>query len=350
MTAKIPCAVLGATGAVGQRFIQLLEGHPWFEVVAVCASERSAGQSYSGAVDGRWKLPTRIPENVGGLTVKECKPADLNARIAFSGLDAGVAGSIEEEFARAGYAVVSNSRNHRMDADVPLLVPEANESHLKAIELQRKRFGRGLIVTDPNCSTIGMALALAPLHQKWGVEKVGVVTMQAISGAGYPGVASLDIVDNVVPYIAGEEEKMETEAKKILGKWSGTAFEFAPVTVSASCNRVPTVDGHLESVSFSLRAQVEREEIMEAWRTWKPLKALKLPSAPEQPVVYREEADRPQPRLDRMEGHGMSVVVGRLRECPLLGWKMSVLSHNTIRGAAGAAILNAELLKARGYL
>jgi len=349
MSQKIQCAVLGATGAVGQRFIQLLEGHPWFEVTGVCASEKSAGKSYAEAMQGRWKLPTPIPREVGKLMVQECDPAKVKVRLAFSGLDSNVAGPIEEAFARAGVGVISNSKNHRMDADVPLLVPEINAAHLDAVKKQK--FGRGgFIVTDPNCSTIGMVMALAPLHEKWGVEKVSVVTMQAVSGAGYPGVPSLDILDNVVPYISGEEEKMETEARKILGSWKDGAFKDAAVTVSASCNRVATIDGHLESVSFALGKQVSAEEIKATWRDWKPLKALKLPSAPEQPIVYREELDRPQPRLDRMEAKGMGVVVGRLRPCKLLGWKMSVLSHNTIRGAAGAAILNAELLKTKGYV
>ena len=346
---KLPCAVLGATGAVGHRFIQLLEAHPWFEVAAVCASEKSAGKSYTEAVQGRWKLSTSIPEAVAGLTVRECRPEEVKGRIAFSGLDAGVAGPIEEAFARAGFAVVSNSRNHRMDADVPLLVPEVNPDHLEAVK-QQKYGRRGFIVTDPNCSVIGMVMALAPLHKEWGVEKVSVVTMQALSGAGYPGVASLDILDNVLPYIAGEEEKMEAEPLKILGGYQAGAFTQAEMTVSASCNRVAVTDGHLESVSFALREKAGAKEIKEAWRSFRPLKELKLPSAPAQPIVYREEPDRPQPRLDRMEGNGMGVVVGRLRECPLLGWKMSVLSHNTIRGAAGAAILNAELLKAKGYV
>ncbi len=346
---KKRAAVIGATGVAGQQFLVALSNHPWFEVTEVYASEKSAGKSYAEAVAGRWKLATPLPESVRELRVRECRPDGLGSRVAFSGLDSTVAGPAEEAFARAGCAVVSNSRNHRMDADVPLLVPEVNPEHLDAIN--RQQYGRsGFIVTDPNCSTIGMVMALAPLHKKWGVEKVSVVTMQAVSGAGYPGVPSLDILDNALPYIAGEEEKMETEAQKILGNWKEGAFKDAEVLVSASCNRVAVTDGHLESVSFALRKKASAEEIKEAWRGFKPLKALKLPSAPEQPIVYREEPDRPQPRLDRMEGDGMSVVVGRLRPCQLLGWKMSVLSHNTIRGAAGAAILNAELLKAKGYI
>jgi len=347
---KIKVGILGATGMVGQRFIQLLENHPWFEISALAASERSAGKTYQESMVGRWKLETPIPQDVAGMEVKECTP-DLDCRVVFSALDSSVAGPLEEEFARAGFVVSSNSKNHRMDDDVPLLIPEINGDHLEIISAQKKRIGaNGFIVTNPNCSTIGLVMGVAPLHKKYGVTKIVVTTMQALSGAGYPGVASLDILDNVVPYIGGEEDKLETEPQKILGTVKNNRFVMADMLISASCNRVNVKDGHLETVSVEMKAKPSREELIATLRTYNPLTGLDLPFAPPQPIVVREENDRPQPRFDRDEGKGMACVVGRIRKCSILDYKFLVLSHNTIRGAAGAAILNAEYMKVKGYL
>ena len=347
---KIKVGILGATGMVGQRFIQLLEKHPWFEISALAASERSAGKTYQESMVGRWKLETPIPQDVAGMEVKECTP-DLDCRVVFSALDSSVAGPLEEEFARAGFVVSSNSKNHRMDDDVPLLIPEINGDHLEIISAQKKRIGaNGFIVTNPNCSTIGLVMGVAPLHKKYGVTKIVVTTMQALSGAGYPGVASLDILDNVVPYIGGEEDKLETEPQKILGTVKNNRFVMADMLISASCNRVNVKDGHLETVSVEMKAKPSREELIATLRTYNPLTGLDLPFAPPQPIVVREENDRPQPRFDRDEGKGMACVVGRIRKCSILDYKFLVLSHNTIRGAAGAAILNAEYMKVKGYL
>lgn len=345
--AKIKVGILGATGMVGQRFIQLLENHPWFEVTELAASEKSAGKNYQEAMKGRWKLETAIPDNVKDLEVKECKP-DLDCKLVFSALDANVAGEIEEEFAKAGYIVSSNSRNHRLDVDVPLLIPEVNPEHLSVVKSQK--YGKGFIVTNPNCSTIGLVLALKPLQDSFGIKNVFVTTMQALSGAGYPGVASLDIIDNVVPYIANEEEKIETESLKILGKLENNGFRYADIKISAQCNRVNVKDGHLEAVNVKLDKKAEVEDILRAFRNFNPLKSLKLLSAPNPPIIVKEENDRPQPRYDRDLQNGMSCVVGRVRKCPILDFKFLVLSHNTIRGAAGAAILNGELMKVRGMI
>jgi aspartate-semialdehyde dehydrogenase len=343
---RIPVAVLGATGAVGQRFVSLLDGHPWFRVAALAASERSAGKPYAEAV--RWFLPEPMPAWAAGMTVVPCDPGRAEARVAFSGLDAAIAGEVEEAFARAGAAVVSNARNHRMTPDVPLLIPEVNADHLELIERQRRRLGgKGYIVTNPNCSTVGLALALGPLHRALEVRRVLAATLQAVSGAGYPGVPSADILDNVVPYIGNEEEKMESETQKILG----TAGAPAAFAVSAHCNRVHVSDGHTLTVSVETSRKAspgEAASILDGFRS--PLAALGLPSLPERPIVVRPEADRPQPRFDRMAGKGMTVSVGRIRRCPVLDLKFVALVHNTIRGAAGVAILNAEVLKAKGYL
>ncbi len=347
---KYRVVVLGATGAVGQRFIQLLANHPWFQVTELVGSEKSAGKRYAEAV--RWRFESDLPQAAGGLMVKELKP-DLDCDFAFSGLDAAVAGAAEEEFARAGYPVISNSRNHRLEADVPLLIPEVNPEHLEIIPFQKKRRGyaSGFIVTNPNCSVVGLTLALKPLVDSFGVEDVFVVTMQAISGAGYPGVPASDVVENVIPYIEGEEEKMEAEPLKILGSLEGEAFQPARMRLSAQCNRVPVLDGHLESISVKLKRKASLEEVKEVLRSFaaEPQK-LNLPSAPRHPVVVREERDRPQPRLDRGAENAMAVVVGRIRPCRIFDFKLTILSHNTVRGAAGAAILNAELLAKKGYL
>jgi aspartate-semialdehyde dehydrogenase len=349
MSEKIPVGVLGATGAVGQKFIKLLEDHPWFEVTEVAASERTAGRPYEEAVS--WKQNTPIPEGIRRLEVKPCTP-DLSCKVVFSGLDASVAGEIESDFAREGYAVLSNSRNHRMAEDVPLVIPELNHDHLDVIPVQRRNRGtRGYIVTNSNCSTMFLAMALGPLHRRFGVEKVLVVTMQAISGAGYPGVPSLDILGNVIPYIGGEEEKMEVETRKILGRFTGERIELADFVVSAQCNRVAVEDGHTESVSVKLRHPAEVGEIALALSTFSgPPQELGLPSAPSCPIVVMPQPDRPQPRFDVNHSKGMATLVGRIRPCPLLDFKLTVLGHNTIRGAAGASILNAELLHARKML
>ena len=346
---KIKVGILGATGMVGQRFVQLLADHPWFEITALAASDRSVGKTYSEAC--HWVISSEMPASVKEVIVQEPKP-DLGCRLVFSALPAGVAGLIEEEFAAAGYAVSSNARNHRLDPDVPLLVPEVNPDHLALIKIQQRRRGwKGFIVTNPNCSTAQLALALKPLWDRFGITALSVVTMQALSGAGYPGVPSLDILDNVIPYIAGEEGKVETEPLKILGRLEGEAVREAEMTISAQCHRVATREGHLEAISLKLGQEAKREEVVEALRSFRgPLQGMGLPSAPERPIVVREENDRPQPRLDRDEGRGMSVVVGRVRECPVLDYKFVLLGHNTIRGAAGASILNAELLKVKGYL
>ena len=349
MADKIPVGILGATGLVGQRFVQLLEHHPWFEVAWVAASERSAGQTYGEAA--RWKLRTPIPADVAKMKVSDAVPEGA-PRIVFASLDAGIAKEMEPRFAEAGCAVISNSSAFRMHKDVPLVIPEVNPEHLKLVECQpwRRKSG-GFIVTNSNCSVMGLVLALAPLQQQFGLEQVFAVTMQAVSGAGYPGVASLDILGNVIPYIAKEEEKMEEEAPKMLGRLNGSAIEPAPFGISVQCNRVAVEDGHTESVSVKLGKSAKPEEVIEAWRGFsgKP-QEMRLPDAPAEPIMYDAAPDRPQPRLDAERGGGMSVSVGRLRQCKLLDWKFTVLSHNTIRGAAGAALLNAELLKAQGYL
>jgi aspartate-semialdehyde dehydrogenase len=345
---KIPVGVLGATGAVGQKFVKLLEDHPWFELAEVAASDRSAGRPYREAVT--WRQATDIPKEAANLDVKPCEPG-LDCRVVFSGLDASVAGEIEERFASAGYLVVSNSRNHRMDPDVPLLIPEVNPDHLELIRVQRQRRGwTGAIVTNPNCSVIGLVLALAPIHRAFGVRRLIVSTMQALSGAGYPGPSAIDLVGNVVPFIGGEEPKIESEPLKIFGTLNGDAVTLAPMKISAHANRVAVEDGHLECVSVELERKASVEQVAEALENFRgEPQRLKLPFAPEHPVMLTSANDRPQPRADRDAGNGMSAVVGRLRECPVFDIRFLVLSHNTIRGAAGAAILNAELMHATGY-
>lgn len=347
---KIKVGVLGATGTVGQRFITLLEGHPWFELSEVAASDRSAGKTYEEAVAGRWKVGPDIPERVKKMTVKPVEPG-LDCKIVFSAMDASVAGPIEETFAGAGYFVFSNSRNHRMDPDVPLLLPEINHEHVRVLEHQKKNRGwKGFIVTNSNCSTMGLVIPLKPLDVHFGLEAVNVVTMQAISGAGYPGVSALDIIDNVVPYIGGEEPKMESEPLKMLGSLKGNQFVDATFKVSAQCNRVFVLDGHLECVNVRLKEKPSIEDFTAALANFRGRpQELKLPSAPDPLIIVRPEQDRPQPRLDRDHGKGMAVTVGRIRPCSLFDFKFLVLSHNTVRGAAGASILNAEFLKAEGY-
>jgi len=349
---RIPVAVLGATGSVGQRFVQLLEDHPCFRLHEVVASERSAGKTFGHAA--QWRLETMMPERASRLIVRPLGD-ELESGLIFSGLDSSVAGEAEDLYADRGAVVVSNSKNHRMDPDVPLLIPEVNTEHLAAIETQRRRRGgRGYIVTNPNCSTVGLAMAIAPLERLFGLDALHVTTMQAISGAGYAGVASYAILDNVIPWISGEEGKIESEPLRILGQWSDGRFVDASFRISAQTNRVPTIDGHMMTIALSLRRKPEGD-LIEAVRraiaefSGEPQR-LHLPSAPERPLHLVDEADRPQPRLDRDRERGMSVSVGRVRTCPILDVRMVALVHNTIRGAAGAAILNAELLEARGLL
>ncbi len=349
MQKKIAVGILGATGMVGQRFIQLLEDHPWFEVAWVAASARSFGKPYAEAA--KWKMRTPVPKRIAKMKLSPASP-DGAPKVIFAALDSDIARELEPMFAAAGCAVISNSSAFRMQEDVPLVIPEVNADHLKLIARQswRKKSG-GYIVTNPNCSAIGLVLALAPLHHAFGVEKLFVTTMQAVSGAGYPGVASLDILGNVVPFIRSEEEKMEAETRRLLGRMKGSRVEPAGFGMTAHCNRVAVEDGHTESVSVSFNKKVSAEKIIAAWNGFRALpQKMRLPLAPKQPVFYDVREDRPQPRLDVDRGHGMTASVGRLRPCGLLDWKFTVLSHNTIRGAAGAAVLNAEILKAQGIL
>ncbi|MBI2463709.1 aspartate-semialdehyde dehydrogenase [Candidatus Peregrinibacteria bacterium] len=396
--------ILGATGMVGQRFIQLLHNHPWFRVTEVAASERSAGKRYRDAVN--WKMAENIPSDVADLTVKLCKPSELRSSaqscdFVFSALDSDVAGDVELEFARAGIPVVSTAKNYRMEHDVPMIIPEINADHIDIIPIQRKNrgFDRGFIAVKPNCSLQSYLIALYPLHRQFRMTRLIITTMQAVSGAGYPGVPSLDIVDNVVPFIGGEEEKSEQESYKIFGTFSGEKIEHtSDIIISAHCNRVPVIDGHLATISVEFEKKPSREEILRLWKDFRSVpQELELPSAPDPVIYYREEENRPQPRLDRDAGQsvyrdarvdhagvhydgvdqvhvsqsganyaeanqfgmnhagvnrakGMAVTCGRLRPCHIFDWRFVCLSHNTIRGAAGGSILLAELLKARGYL
>jgi aspartate-semialdehyde dehydrogenase len=347
--------ILGATGMVGQRFIQLLSNHPWFEIAWLAASDRSAGKTYGEAC--RWKLDTPLSTAIAAMTMQPNVPegcAGELPKIIFAALDADIARELEPKFAAAGCAVISNSSAFRMAEDVPLVVPEVNADHLSLIAAQswRKEHGGngGYIVTNPNCCAIGLVLALKPLEERFGIESMFVSTMQAVSGAGYPGVASLDILGNVIPFIKNEEEKLQEEVGKLLGRVAGDRIELLDAKLSAHCNRVAVADGHTECVSIKFRKKATREEILAAWSEFVPLRGQHLPTAPDQPVEFDAGVDRPQPRLDKMRGNGMASTVGRLRECSLLDWKFVVLSHNTIRGAAGAAVLNAEVLARLGRL
>ena len=345
MQTRIEVGILGATGMVGQHFIKFLQGHPWFDLKWLGASDRSAGKKYKDAMT--WHLPGSVPATVADLIVEDSKPGNA-PRLLFSAMDASVATEIERAFAAAGHFVVSNSKNHRMEADVPLLVPEINADHLKLVPAQEARGWKGRIVTNPNCSTIGLTMGLGPLKQ-FGITRVIVTTMQAISGAGYPGVASMDIVGNVIPFIGGEEEKMQAETQKILGEFRGDHIEPLAARVSAHCNRVAVVDGHTETVSVEFSSKPSEQDLRRAIVQFAGVpQERKLPSAPPQPVIYLDEGNRPQPRKDAERERGMAAFVGRLRPCPALDWKFVVLSHNTIRGAAGAAVLNAELMQSEG--
>lgn len=350
MAERIDVAILAATGSVGQRFVQLLAGHPWFRIAELVASDRSAGKRYADAVN--WRISAAPPEEVADLRVQHIEEP-IRSPVVFSALPGGVAGPIEEALAAEGKKVFTNARDHRMDPDVPLLIPEVNPDHARAVERQRQLRGwrEGFIVANPNCSTIHLVLALKPIQDAFGIEKGIVTTLQASSGAGYPGVPSLDLIDNVIPYIGGEEEKIETESRKILGQWDGEAFRDAPVILSAHCNRVPVRDGHMETVSLKLARPASPAEVAEVLRNFRARpQELDLPSAPARPIVVLDAADRPQPVLDRDTERGMASVVGRIRPCPVFDIRFVVLGHNTIRGAAGASILNAELFYREGLL
>jgi aspartate-semialdehyde dehydrogenase len=333
--------ILGSTGAVGQRFIQLLSSHPWFEITAISASERNVGKKYSeGAV---WRLETPIPEEVTDLELVAPDPKKMDCDIVFSALPSDEAKKVEPLFAESGFVVASNASAYRMEDDIPLVIPEVNADHLGLIDIQRKkRKWDGFIVTNPNCSTIGLVITLKPLMQ-FGLHEVRVVTMQAVSGAGYEGVPSMAILDNIIPYIAKEEEKIETESKKLLGEFDGEKVKFAEIDILASCNRVPVIDGHLEAVFARMHENPTPEEVK---KVFKDFRSIDTPSAPKHPIIVREEVDRPQTRLDRNAENGMSVTVGRVRE----GIRYICLSHNTIRGAAGASVLNAELMVKKGII
>ncbi len=335
---KIKVGILGATGNVGQRFVQLFANHPWFEVAALAASEKSVGRKYKEVV--HWNVSDSIPAGFADMIVGRCEPT-LSVPLVFSALDSTAAGDVEETFAKKGYAVISTASNHRMDKDVPMLIPEVNPGHLSLIKYQQKRWkSKGFIVVKPNCTTTGLCLALKPLHDAFCIKKVFVVSLQAVSGAGYPGVPSLDILDNVVPYIKGEEEKMEQETLKILGD--------EKIAITAHCNRVPVRNGHLECVTIEFAKKPGVSQVIKALKNFKGLpQELGLPSAPKNPVIYREEQDRPQPILDRDAGKGMVVTVGRVRKANVLDISLTLLVHNTQRGAAGGAVLTAELLHAK---
>ncbi|EQA46360.1 aspartate-semialdehyde dehydrogenase [Leptospira broomii serovar Hurstbridge str. 5399] len=346
---KVNVAVLGATGSVGQRFIQLLENHPYFQVTHLCASENSAGKTYGTVMKKRWKISSDIPAYARDIIVTTPEPSKTpGAKLAFSGLDASIAGEVETAYANAGVHIISNSKNHRMVENVPLLSAEVNAAHLSVLPAQETS---GKIITNSNCTIMGVTISLKPLFDLFGIEAVMLFSMQAVSGAGYPGVPSMDILGNVVPFIGGEEEKAEIEPLKCLGKVENGRIINADFPISAHCNRVPVFDGHTVCVSVKLKKKATEQEIRTAWSSFKgEPQELGLPLAPSSPIVYREEEDRPQPRLDLDTGKSMSTVIGRLRPDPLFDWKYVVLSHNTIRGAAGAALLNAELMYKKNLL
>lgn len=348
MNGKLEVGILGATGTVGQRFLQLLENHPWFTATWLAASDRSVGKPYREATS--WQLEGAPPAEAAGRIVEECVPG-RGPRIVFSSMASNLAGEIERAFAAAGHIVISNSGHYRMDPTVPLLVPEINPEHLGLLQVQRWARGwEGAIVTNPNCAAVTVVMALAPL-KPFGLRKALVTTMQAVSGAGYPGVPSLDALGNVIPYIGGEEEKVESEPQKILGDLDGEAIRPLDMTISATCTRVPAIDGHLATISLDFEREVTREQIVEALASFRGVpQERELPSAPRRPVHVMEAPDRPQTRKDAGLEHGMAASVGRIRPCPVFQWKLVALSHNTLRGAAGAAVLNAELMKSEGLL
>ncbi|MFQ5729378.1 MAG: aspartate-semialdehyde dehydrogenase [Waddliaceae bacterium] len=340
---RIPVSILGATGMVGQKFIELLLDHPWFEIAALAASERSLRKRYQDATI--WRMKTPLPQKIAAMPLVACE-SELPSRLVFSGLTSSAAKTLEKQLAERGCVVISNAGAHRMDADVPLLIPEINSDHLQLVDGQK-----GMIVTNPNCSVVGLATGLKPLIDYWGVEAVHVVTLQALSGAGYPGVASLDIIDNIIPFISNEEDKVESEPQKIFGKYENGKVHFYPMKISAQCTRVPVIDSHTACVSVKLQKKARQEEIIQAWKSFRGRpQELRLPLAPKQPIHYFSEPGYPQPKLHRNLERGMAVSVGRLRPCPLYDWKFVILSHNTIRGAAGGAILNAELMVKEGRI
>ncbi len=350
MSDQLDVAILGATGSVGQRFVQLLAGHPWFRVAELVGSERSAGHPYAEVCD--WRISAAPPSDIGELRVQHYE-RPVRSPIVFSALPGGIALEVESRLASEGKKVFTNARDNRMESDVPLMIPEVNPDHAAVIRVQQERrsWKDGFIVANPNCSTIHLVLALKPVWDAFGIELALVTTLQAASGAGYPGVSSMDLIDNVVPYIGGEEEKIEIETKKLLGGVDSDGFNFAPINVSATCTRVPVRDGHTESVSLKLGSPASPEDVSRVMAEFRGRpQELGLPSAPAQPIIVRSQADRPQPNLDRHAERGMASVVGRVRECSIFDVKFVVLGHNTIRGAAGASILNAELLYQEGYL
>jgi len=345
---KVPVGILGATGAVGQRFVSLLSSHPWFQIEFLGASENSVGKAYGKAV--HWTLSTPIPEEVAQIPIQKCVPEAAKCTLFFSALDSSVAYDTELSFAKRGFVVVSNTKAHRMDPDVPLLIPEVNAKHLALIEAQKKK-NKGFIVTNPNCSVIALSLALKPLYDRFGLEAVEVVTLQAISGSGHPGIPSLDIMDNVIPFISDEEEKIETEPLKILGSFDSGKIDYASFKISAQANRVPVTDGHMACLSVKFKEKPSEKSIIDAWTGFTgEAQVLELPFAPAHPLQYFEEENYPQPKLHRDLNRGMTVSIGRLRKCPILDNKFVILSHNTLRGAAGGAILNAELLVKQGLI
>jgi aspartate-semialdehyde dehydrogenase len=347
---KLKVGILGATGAVGQHLVLALEDHPWFEVSEVAASDKSAGFKYGARVN--WRQAAPIPDACRNLIIKECVP-ELACDFVIASLSADVAKEVEYAFAQAGYPVISNSSYYRMHEAVPLVIPEINPDHIDAIPLQKSKehFDKGYLVTNPNCTTIGLCFGLAPLDAQFGLEKVLVTTMQAISGAGYTGLHAVDIVDNIIPWISGEEAKVESEPKKILGRFDGRKISYGDFAISAQCNRVPVEDGHTICVSVALKQKPRLADLKECFRAFKGLpQEARFPTAPHNPIVVLEEDNRPQPKLDRNLGAGMTTAIGRVRACPILDYKFVILSHNLVRGAAGAALLNAELLYHKGYL
>lgn len=354
---KIPVGILGATGVVGQHYLQLLSTHPWFTVNFLASSELSAGKSYREAVETKWRMKEPFLAELGNLPVhhiEEVETAKKKCSFVFSAISSEAATTFEEHYAAAGLPVISNTSAHRLTSDVPLLIPEANPEHIHMIPVQQRIRGwkRGFIVVKPNCSLQSFIIPLAPLHRRFKIKKLIITTMQAISGAGYPGVPSMDIMDNIIPFIPDEEEKTERESLKILGGFNKEEFCHAEgIAISAHCNRVPVLDGHMACVSVAFESTPSQEEILEIWNSFEGVpQKLNLPSAPMRPIIYSHEPDRPQPRLDRYNERGMAVTVGRLRKCPVLDFRFVGLSHNAIRGAAGGGILNAELLLTHNYL
>lgn len=349
---KIAVGVLGATGMVGQQYIQLLIDHPWFEIAFLAASENSSGKKYGQAILGKERFTKKVPEwllNSPVHSLDEIEKAKT-CRFVFSAMTNEGAKNYEELYAQNDLPVISNASFHRLTPDVPMLIPEVNPDHIKMIEIQQKNRGwkKGFIVVKPNCSIQSYMIPLDPLHRRFGVKKLHVTTMQAVSGAGFPGVSSLDIIDNIVPYIAHEEEKSEKEPLKIWGTMADKSFiSNQTMQISAHCNRVPVMDGHMACLSVQFEKKPKAEEILQLWQDFP---SLNLPTAPPNTIVYRHEPDRPQPRQDRDTGFGMSISVGRLRPCPLFDYRFVALSHNTIRGAAGGGLLNAEFLLEKGYL